>query len=240
MIKNNFDQNSKGDSIELLCGYDTGMSQILFDENFKILQRSGYRSSTKAYYIDYGNVQDDSDITYTIKGKVKDLKAFAKTECYWLTPGDIRNMNKAQISDEIMELLARDRSINLLNLDDLNLDFFAKYPIELVPSKNIISLSTSGYSQGDYATVFYCPDDLEKAWGTVPKESDLQKTFDNLFWNAPIYATFTINDQEYSYMDFMPSEYDWDKEGFAKIVSEKSGIDYETILNFLPQYPDYI
>lgn len=50
---------------------------------------------------------------------------------------------------------------------------------------------------------------------------------------------FEINGEEYDYSEFMPDSYDWQKEEFAKIVSEKSGIDVETILTFLPEYPDY-
>lgn len=91
----------------------------------------------------------------------------------------------------------------------------------------------------DFAEIAYCPDDLEKAWGNKPDQNELSKTFDRLFWDAPIYACFTINGEEYRYDEDMPDSYKWDKEAWAKIVSDKSNVPLETLLSMLPKTPDY-
>lgn len=236
MRETNFDKSSTGTDIELSCSYDCDLSRIYFEENFKILQHSGYRTHTKAYYIENGNVEDDETISFTIKGeKSAMIKYLVDETCF--DAEEVETWDNDTIESEIIgHLSERPKVLNYQSLNENDLD---KTGLELVPSKNLIWLATCGYSQGDYAEIAYCPEDLEKAWGIKPDQNDLQKTFNRLFWDAPIYACFTINGKDYRYDEDMPDSYEWDKEAWAKIVSEKSGIPLETIESFLPESPDY-
>lgn len=233
MQKNNFTRAPEGKpDIEFICGYDTDQSRWEFEENFKILQYSSYRKTCKAYYIDNGNVPDSEEITFTLAGTDEQIEAALLSEGY------NRDEYKAMIIGEPLSILetAYGESLTILNYQDFNKQY---EPLQVIPSKNLIWVAIRGYSQGDYAEVAYCPEDLEKCWGNAPVESDLKKTFERLFYDAPVYCRFTIDGEEYDYSELMPDNYEWDKEAFAKIVSENSKIDYETILNFLPDHPDY-
>jgi hypothetical protein len=236
MRKNNYNVNSEGPSIELSCSYDCDLSRIYFEENFKIIQHNGYRTHTKAYYIDCGNVPDDDSIIFSVKGeKSAKVKYIADQGCF--EPSEIETWDDDTIESEIIGYLSeRPSVVNYQNMNENDLD---KTGLELSPSKNLIWISVRGYSQGDYAEIAYCPDDLKKAWGNVPKENDLRKEFTRLFYDAPIWACFEINGEEYRYDEYMDDSYEWDREKFASIVSEKSGIDRDVLLDFLPDYPDY-
>ena len=233
MRKNNFSRPTENEpAIELSCAFDTDQSRWEFEENFKILQHSSYRKTCKAYYIENGNVPDDDGITFTLQGTEEQIEAALTAEGY------DRDEIKAMIPGEPLDILETlyGESISILNYEDFNTVYA---PLQVIPSKALVCVSVTGYSQGDYAEVFYCPEDLEKAWGNKPVENDLQKMFNRLFYDAPIYCRFTIDGDEYDYSELMPDNYEWDREAFAKIVSDNSKVDYETILNFLPQYPDY-
>lgn len=56
--RNNFDTSSTGVNIECSVFYDLDRARMDFDENFKILQHSSYRTSSVLYYIDNGNVRE--------------------------------------------------------------------------------------------------------------------------------------------------------------------------------------
>ena len=231
MRKNNYNKNSQGPSIELTCFYDCSLSRMYFEENFRIMQSDGYRTFTKAYYIENGNVPDQDEITFTLKGTLEQKTAFLKKEGY--TDDDMPPPE--DMDDYILDTYGE--RITLLNYQDFNTQYD---PLQVVPSKKIEWTAVRGYSQGDYAEIAYCPEDLEKAWGNVPNEADLHKTFERLFYDAPIYACFEIDGEEYRYDEFMPDSYEWDKDEFARIISEKSGVALETIQGFLPDYPDYL
>lgn len=233
MRKNNFTRPAENEpAIELSCAYDTDQSRWEFEENFKILQHSSYRKTCKAYYIENGNVPDDDGITFTLQGTEEQIEAALTAEGY------DRDEIKAMIPGEPLDILETlyGESLSILNYEDFNTVYA---PLQVIPSKALVCVSVTGYSQGDYAEVFYCPEDLEKAWGNKPVENDLQKMFNRLFYDAPIYCRFEIDGEEYDYADLMPDNYEWDREKFAEIVSEKSGIDQEKLLSFLPEYPDY-
>lgn len=231
MRKNNYNKNSEGPSIELTCSYDCDLSRIYFEENFKIMQSEGYRTFTKAYYIENGNVEDDDSISFKLKGTLEEKTAFLKKEGY--TDDDMPPPE--DMDDYILDTYGE--KITLLNYQDFNNQYD---PLQVIPSKNIQWTSIRGYSQGDYAEIAYCPEDLEKAWGKPPVASELDDLFTRLFYDAPIFALFEIDGEEYCYDEVMPDSYEWEREKFASIVSEKSGIAREVLLDFLPQYPDYL
>jgi len=237
MRKNNFDQSSTGVNIEAVCFYDCGMSRMHFEENFAIIQHSGYRTSTVAYYIDNGNVEDHDSITFSIKGTKKEKVNYLAKELTF-TKTEIRTWDKDTLDSEIIGQYGE--RLTLLNYEDMTSYMFKDWKLEVIPSKKLEHIVSRGYSQGDYAKVFYCPDDLEKAWGNKPKENDIQTIIDHLFWDAPIYASIEINGKEYSYYD-MPeySEYEWEREKFLAYVSKESGLPVDQLESFIPENPDY-
>lgn len=244
MYKNNFDKSSTGTDIEVYCAYDWDVACMDFKENFKILQHESYHKTCKAFYT--GQELDPDSITFTIKGTVKEMRRFAKAECYWLESREVNKLNKAGLIDEINELLARSEVICVLNYQELNEEFFSpthyfgkeepeSYDLELVPDRTLLWVSVSGSSQGEYAEVCYAPDSVYPKYD----ESGMKQYFERLFYDAPIYARFDIDGEEYYYHEYVDDTYEWEPEAFAEGVAKDSGIDVETLKGFLPEYPDY-
>lgn len=227
---NNFDTSSTGTNIECSVFYDTMKSQIDFNDNIKIIQHSGYRTHTIGYYIDHRNVENHDAITFTLEGTPEQIKAALKQDGYEDDDDTVK---------DALEILENGygEKITLLNYEDFNRVYD---PLSVKPSKVLEKIITRGYSQGDYAEVFYCPDDLEKAWGKKPDENELQKMVDHYFWDTPIYASITINGDEYNYWD-QPEydEYEWGRDKFIKYVAEKSGVSIETLDAILSKEPSY-
>lgn len=231
--RNNFDRSSSGLNIECTCFYDTDLSERDFRENFEVLQHSGYRTSSVLYYIDNGNVPGHDKIKFTVKGertaKIKKLVELTSFE-----EDEIQTWDDDTIDNEILGYY----DVNLIHYAENKLDLIDG--LEFVPNKNLITISSIGYSQGDYSTVIYCPDDLEKCWGCAPQENEMRKTIDRYLWDAPIYCRMEIDGEEYNYWD-MP-EYDgyiFERDKFLAYVAEKSGINIETLKPFLPEAPSY-
>lgn len=225
-MKNNFDMSSTGTNIECLVFYNLDITRYFFKENFQSIKRA----EKLYYYIENGNVPGPDEIEFLVKGTIE-----AKI-----------NALRDNYSDEILNtwseydldsMIKEDFEINLKNFADENFPDISG--LEFVPSKKLITVSVSGYSQGDYAKVIYCPDDLEKAWGNAPDEKKLTKIFNNLFWDAPIYGQFIINGTEHNIQD-MPDfeEYEFNREEFCAWVAKESGVDIEKLLPLCPQYPD--
>jgi hypothetical protein len=236
-IKNNYTKAETGPSIELVCFYDTSLSQMLFDENISVIQHSSYTKKSMGYYIDNGNLPGPEDVKFSVSGTYTAMAQYLKKE--WNLEGKDLPRKKADRADLCYEYLCRHESPSLLNYTELGYDH-GGVKLEIVPNKRIESFSTSGYSQGDYAEVFYSPEDIERVWGTKPNEKAIQEIVSHYYWDAPIYACFDIDGKEYHYHD-MPEydEYEWDRDAFIAYVSKESGIDIETLEKFVPDYPSY-
>lgn len=229
--RNNFDTSSTGVNIECSVFYDLDRARMDFEENFKILQHSGYRTSSVLYYIDNGNVTDDDKIKFTVKGeKAAKIKALSD----WHDETDLETWPDDDLNSEIISRY----EVNLIDYAEDKL--ITVDGLEFAPNKTLVITSSQGYSQGDYSRIIYCPDDLEKAWGNKPDENALQKTFDHLLWDSPIYARFEINGDEFNIYD-MPEhdDYDFNREKFLAWVAEKSGVAVDTLSALCPKNPDY-
>lgn len=230
---NNFDLSSTGTNIEAVAYWDTDISQYEFKENFEILQHSGYRTSTVAYYIDNGNVKGADDIEFTIEGDRSEKERFY---LYFIS-GDSEGL-KYWTDDELNESIldAYGERVSVLNMEDFENVMLKDFKLTLKASKNIEKLVTRGHSQGDYATVYFCRDDLAQAGGNEAKDDDLQDIFDHLFWDAPIYARINVNGEDYHYEG---DRYEFEREAFLKQVAEQSGASYEALDAVLPNEPSY-
>lgn len=230
---NNFDKSSSGTDIEVRAFLDGDTSRRNFEECIKIVQHSGYRTTSIGYYTG-GCSQDHTDIKFTVKGE-KAVKIAKLVELSSFDKEEIETWDDDTINTELIgyyEVTLIDYVLDKLDLIE---------GLEFVPNKNLIILTTRGYCQGDYAKVIYCPEDLEKEWGRMPDQNDIQKTVDHLYWDCPVYANATINGEEYSYWD-QPEydDYKWDREKFAAYVAEKSGVNVEAIKALLPEHLDYV
>lgn len=220
-MPNNYDQSSTGVNIETSVFYDTGLSQKLWRDNFEKIEEDNY------FYIDDGQVSIP-DKTITINGDDAEIE---RAYVYFVNGEDKTLADKKQALLDCIEP-------SLDNLEREN-EYLRKQGFDLsfdVP--NLLSIVSIGYSQGDYARVWYDPVALEKLWGKFPNQSELKRLFDHLFWDAPIYGNVTINGEDYSYSELMPDEYDYDREEYARIVAEKAGIDKALLLPLLHKDPD--
>ncbi len=243
MRRNNFDKSSSGTDIEFVGFMDCDSSRRDFEENIEIIQHDGYRTTSIGYYIDAGNVPDSSEVKFTVKGE-RTVK-----EKYLVDTG--RNYDAEDVSkwdDETIdnEILSQNKDATLINyamsLVSSRHGYFQAVNdgLEIEPTKNLIAVEIRGYSQGDYAIVLYCPEDVEKAWGNLPNQSKMKEMFTHWYYDAPVYAVMTINGEEYNFWEFPhDNSYEWDKDKFVKWVSEQSKIPVETIAPFVPEDLDY-
>ncbi len=232
--KNNFDKSSTGTDIEISCFRDTDLSRMYFEEEIEILQHSGYSTTSVGYFNGQGDKSDT--VKMTLKGTTAAILAAARH--YTSAYSDIVAASGDELEEVKAEIIGQFEDIDLIHYA---LDRLPEIEgLEIVPNKNIIVLTTRGYSQGDYAKVMYCPEDLEKCWGNYPKQESIQEQVNHLYWDAPIYCRFTINGTEYIYDDMPEADmYDFKREKFIQYVAKESGIKAETLESFVPEYPDY-
>lgn len=108
---------------------------------------------------------------------------------------------------------------------------YGNYNAEDVLQDNIV-ITTTGYSQGDYAKV-YIPKEMKDRAG-------IQETIDHLFWDSPVYGIIKINGEEIFIYEMLSDEYEWDKdEVLSKIKSQVSEKTYEYLQNNLPEHLGY-
>lgn len=239
--KNNFDISSTGTDIEVSVFRDTDRSQRDFDDNIKMLRHSGYSTTSIGYYVDNGNVPDHDEIKFIVKGNKKDLLKFVLAEGNYYAKNEITKMKKAELQEAAIDSLGYHEKISLLTLEDINKYNLKDSNLELIADKALECVNITGYSQGDYAKVWYCPEDLQKAWGNAPDKEKLKEEFTHYFYDAPVYGEVIINGKEYHYSD-MPEyqDYEWEGDKFAAYVAKESGVDVETIKKLLPKHPDYL
>ena len=120
-----------------------------------------------------------------------------------------------------------------LYIDNGNID-----PDNYKQSKIVI---ICGYCQGDYAKIIV-PTNLG-----YKRNFDFKSMFINLFYDAPIYATFSVNgNNEICYFDeYLADQYNYDKAEFIAIAEKQiDHFDKNIIMQFLsdnlPSTLDYI
>lgn len=201
MLVNNFNESSTGINIEGTFFYDIDLSQREFDENFELLSESNF------IYNPYGQI--DTRVSFTVKASKQTLVEYlneVEGDFDWIKE------SKSDLLDEVIN----QNDIDLLNYNEVKATL-EDYNIELIPNTEIKSIVTKGYSQGDYAEVFYLPERLKELWGNDVNESEFQKEIDHLFWDAPIYGNVNINDTEF---DYELDPYEWEREKFIGEVIE--------------------
>lgn len=212
-------------AIELSIRYDIWLSQMNFEENIEILQHSGYKTNCIAFYHGQGEVMPD-DITFTIEGKKSDMQN-ALIEYFdptWIDIKEIKRLNKAECINDILELIEH---VTLLNWHDVQ-EELSPYNLKVKPSHNILSYETRGYSQGDYALVYYVVGDYEPTHIWI----------DHLFWDCPISGMITIDGEEYYIDEILDDPYEYDKDAIVNHFDDP--YIKEWLADNLPEYPDYV
>lgn len=236
---NNFDKSSTGTDITATVFYDTDKSRMDFEENITILQHDGYRTTSVGYYTGFDAAKPD-DIEWVLTGSDEDCIKWLASDSYW-DEEELKGWDMSELRQEIIDR----KSPNLIDYalegsawDEQN--GFGTYDLSIKPNKTLIVLTSRGYSQGDYAKVIYCPEDLEKAWGRMPEQDEMQKTIDHLYWDAPIYASVEIDGVDYPVWEMDSyNDYEWDRDAFIAYVAKASGVSVETLEGIIPSEPSY-
>lgn len=233
--RNNFDKSSTGTDIEFTGFYDTHLSSLYYRENFETLQESSYRKTSILYFT--GGVSKLSELKLTVKGELSAKHNWLVKETPF-TFEEIGTWSLDSIDDEILSL--NEVSITDYILNEYEANRHQRLPniagLTFTPNKNLIITRSHGHSQGDFALIVYCPDDIEEGWGKPPEQGDLQKTIDHYLWDAPVYAVLTINGTEYLYEEDM---YTWEREKFIERVAGLSGVEVEALAAIAPKDLSY-
>lgn len=229
---NNYDTSSTGVNIECTAYYDTHMSQIDFRENFTLLK--GYKTRFSGddvyFYTDNGNISDKGMTEYVIKGKVSDMKKLGEGVYVNIYRKEYKTLGDYK-SDLVSELFAE---YGFREAQEIA----SKHNVTISHKNDIRVISVRGYSQGDYAEIWVDFTECKRAWGNDANEDELRELFENLFYDAPIYATATVDEKEYYYWDMpeLKSKYHWDRDAWIAYVKKESGHD---ISDYVPKEPDY-
>ena len=102
--------------------------------------------------------------------------------------------------------------------------------------ENFGEITTRGYSQGDYAEIYYSKKDLKECWGNDVDENNLKKSAENLFWNHPLWFQVIIDGKDFDglidneYMNFDDAK-EQVEEKIKKEVSKEQFDEFKKILD---------
>jgi len=111
---------------------------------------------------------------------------------------------------------------NLYYIDNCNVDRFN-------PSKTIVAAPSH-----DHWQVYYCPNDLAKAWGYTPSDSELWDIFAHYLWDKPIYGFCKVNGQEFVYDRYM---YNYERAEWIESIANATGCPLDILESVIPQEP---
>lgn len=235
MTTNNFNKSSTGTDLEFSGMYDCQKSRDDFENNFKVIQSSN-RGSSIVYFINEGNLKDDTSIEFSLKGKREAFVSYLLEHTY-LTKSELKKLSKHELVSEVENIMG---SFEVATYETENKDL-DDYGFQIVPDKELVWTSSRGYSQGDYVDIVYCPKDIIECWGVDEiDEKSLRETFDNLCWDAPVRATITVNGDEYNYWDAPDAkDYEWSRDEFIAYVVKETKIDVQLLKDLVPLELDY-
>ena len=238
---NNFNTCKEMEDIEMSIFFDNGMSQMDFDDNFKIIEHSSYGDcSSYLFYTGYNEIEVPSHVSDCFDFSnctEKDYRAF----CIEYAP---ENMSFRDIVAEKNDSYSwRNGSWESLADEWLNQDGLPDamrngFPIITNAIGLYDCVSIHGYSQGDYSTVLYQvePDSF------LEDSSKARAVFTNLVFDSPLYACATVDGEEIYLDEGISDRYTYDKSELCDYIDkqELSDIAKEWLKDNLPEYPDYI
>jgi len=220
MQVNNYNQSSTGTDLELICGLDTDISQMYFQESFIRLDNHYY------FYSDLRTVPDcPSDCYDFSKCTEKDFRVFV-WENY---TGTMRQLieERNMISDDWKEFAIE-------RMDDETLKYYMQEDFPEINNAvlNYTVVGIKGYSQGDYASILCHNNDIFDGITTY---------FSNLFFDAPIYCRITVDEEDFYLDEGLTDPYTWNQEEIIDYAKKQklSGAVIKWLQANLPDYPDY-
>lgn len=226
MKKNNFNCNCNGVSVEFLAGYDSGISQMYFDENFIIDKRNNRYTETLIFT---GCEFKKEDFKITVIEDDNNRKNALLYGC--LSAEYFEDYATIDVINEAFEDYVT--IYDLLRAYD---EAGVKYDV------NFHTITTHGYSQGDCIDV-YVLNDLN---GWEITETELKKHISQLCWDAPVSARLTVNEDEFFEDDILGDDYYvWDYfitlENITKTLHNKgySANDIKEVIAVIPSDIDY-
>ena len=200
--------------IDTSLSYNYGDS-FQFEENFKILEYSGYRKTSMSLYIDYGNLSSEYDIEQDCM--IEDNRENRVKIQRWLTQQGYKVFSEVYGTvEEIIETLY---DIDYNNIQEV---YDVLSSIGVFYTTNYLRTSTSGYSQGDYANILINIVEFEKVMGAKFELDGMKKWFDHYFWDSEVSGTINVSfdytqnavnftfDEEFDFREWCGDEYEAD------------------------------
>ena len=238
-------------NIEFNGYYDNDLSYMYFQDNFETLKefKTQFGGNEVYIYLDSGQLNNPfegyAQEHTKIKGTKMNLVQLLKKEFDNVTYKELLKEDRKELERQVFEQLEHDYNL----YKDFSLygannpygfggdELLEKYNLKLEFINDYKKIKIRGYSQGDYAEIYYSPSDIKTLWGKEPNEAELNDMFTNYFYDSPISAKITINDIEYNYDH---STYEWDREEFIKSVEKQSGVAASEFENYIPKTLDYL
>ena len=210
---NNFDQSSTGLNITLSAFRDADLASFYFEEAFFTIKEG--RKDLLVYC--EGNFSDfEKEYSFT-----KDALKHAWNE-YNNTPAKRAVYG---FSDKMGFSYSKATKQDLI--DFIKGELYEEYEWPTFCEKagfkaNFDIVVSRGYSQGDYKEVIV----PHKFWEyigidkPVDVQSNLGTYIDNLLWDCPIYARFSVNDVDFDICESIANMYNWDIEEVLEISQE--------------------
>jgi len=223
--------------LSVINDYYSGLED--FKKNLHTLIESS-RSEVGLYqYIEWGSFEkiELGDLCTIDRGKTleKHLLDYAlNIDWNFCTKTELRKMTKY----ELVDLIEND-----MNEADLGLDKWLEFAEEsniTIGADSFKFYKTRGYGQGDFAEWCIRISDLEEL---EDMDIKLPPYINNLFWDAPISYSLTIDGEDYYICEHVNDAYEYDKEEVYGICKDlfKDHKEKEYILGYikcnLPKYP---
>lgn len=199
MKANNYDTNSKGLNIEVNIFSDFTNEE--FNTNITKLKDGNYFLNAQEF--------DHNSLGFNLKGTNDALLSYLKD--YTNVTDEMLSMDNDSLIDEVLEVFPR--NIELDNLIECTKEL-EDYNISIVCDKELRTIETRGYSQGDYALVYYLAE-IREHWVNITDENEYSYLSDILecyFWRSEVQGTIEINDSEYYVGEYLNNSYYYEKE----------------------------
>jgi len=224
-------------NIKLSVSNDYYLGQEDFKSNLHTLRESNRNEIGLYQYIEYGNFEkiELEDLCTIDREKTlkKPLLDYALSICCDYSKIEIRKM----IKDELVDLIE-----NHMDGIDSNLDKWLKLAEEnniTIGADSFKFYKTIGHSQRDFAEWCIRISDLKEL---EDMDITLPPYVDNLFWDAPISYSLTIDGEDYYIIDHVTDVYKYNEDETYEICKDlfKDHKEEEYILGYikgnLPKY----
>lgn len=203
---NNYDQSSTGINIELNIHYDCDQARNELEDFIQEPEVLTLRDRRGC--IDYIVLAPDLSAPY------RSLSA-------------LRRMTKEQLTD-LLQLMNLDTGYDFPKrelIDELRHVTKAEYLTELhrnTPYRDLpYTYNANGYSQGDSCRVY----DMYPE-GKAPYDREY---IHHILWDAPIYGTLSVNDEEYYIDQYLDNSYEYDTEALLRNLADRTELSPEAL-----------